>query len=420
MSAYTVERVDGQGRPLVVRFPRWEGDNPGAALRKREPSAGAPWFLRWWRDGREFCRMVSQPHHPAPWTREGISAAIDAAREILGRDLKPGSRVCVGALVTLWAGSGHPFPNCVRRSPVEAARLVRHLGRALRHWSPWIVSEIQPPDLVTYAEQRQAPRAVDLEFAALSSACAWGVARGHIVANPFAKRPRFRRPEDVSRSPERAPQSDEDFHRILSVLLSGSPMDRAVGGHLAFQALTGLRPGEPGALLRCSLSSGAPGTIRELPSGSKVMLVRRSKRGINPAVELHPALLHFLNAWDHHLIVNMPNSVHWFPHPEIHSQPLVPFGDSAASPILGARLAKACTAAGVPHCSPHGMRAYFTRCAMSSGMDLGKISLALGQRSGAPLVALCYNAQGNIVADGSCDWMPNGVPPAWNQLTSLG
>lgn len=441
--AWAIEASDDQQRPTRVRFSQARGGTADTLLRKHSRRAGdgsAPWFIRYWTAGKESWRRVSPPV-TTPWTTEGILAALRNALDELtivaqGRDPYAAARAAAAyrARLTLqtladdWLALGLPTPAGTPRLPRQAARLRPFLDQALTWWGPRDPGAVTQRTMRDYHAHRAAnttkgtcSRSVDLELVGLSNLCAWAVADERLAANPFGQRPRFRAASAVAHSSERMPGSDEDLHAIIAWLLD-HPHDRyhVAGGYLMLQALTGLRPGEPSALLRHARSLARetePGHIWQHPDGRRLLAVRRSKSGVNPGIAIHPALASYLDAWLPHVARRWPDSPWWYPDPVEPTKPLVPFADSHATHILSHALRDACAATGRTHVAPHGMRAYATRCYLSRGDDYATVAITLGQRSGAALVAKAYSHLSNVIGDGRFDWLPgDGTPPAWDRL----
>ena len=427
--SWGVVEVDARGRALAVRFNSERGGAARLQLRKRPEDRGdgaAPWLFRFWRDGREFWRSVS-PAGVAPDSREGISRACLAALDLVAPGAAaglPAGAASLAALAGQWTAAGMPGADGIPRGAGQQSRQRPFLARALRWWGPQVPAAVTPGLLADYHSRRTAAssrgcsRSVDLELVALSNLCAWAYSRGLATGNPFANRPRFRQAAAVTHSSERMPASDEDLHRIIGWLFTQSDRHIAAGAYLMFQALTGLRPGEPSALRidARQLTHGAePGFRWVSGAGQEFIAVKRSKSGVNPAVLVTPALAAFLGAWLPYRAARFPTAPWWFPDPEETAKPLVEFGNSQQSGALGRALTAACSATGLPLCSPHGMRAFFTRCCLSAGDDFGAVASKLGQRSGAAMVARAYSHLSNVIGDGRFDGLSD-AGQAWEAL----
>ena len=399
----------------------------------------APWVLRYTSAGKDVWRRMS-PDAPAPWLPDGIVLALRNALDHLatvaaGRDpfavaraaAAYRARLTIATLAEEWTGLGMPGPAGTPRTPAQQQRLRPFLDTALEWWGSRDPAAVSQRVMRDYHTQRSAAttrggcsRAVDLELVALSNLCAWAASDERIQANPFAVRPRFRAASQVSHSADRMPPSDEALHAMIGWLFDHGGTYQVAGGSLMLQALTGLRPSEPAALrldARALPREIEPGYISARPDGRRILAVRRTKSGINPGVLVHPALESFLAAWLPHVRSTWPTSPWWFPDPRDPAKPLVEFGDSHLSPTLAHAIRDAAAATGHDHCAPHGMRAFFTRVRLSQGDDFGTVAAALGQRSGAALVARAYSHLSNVIGDGRFDWLPEGQPPAWERLS---
>ena len=413
---------------MIARHRRGEISDPALAA--------APWYFRMTVGGRDVLRSL------------GTSSATDAVRrarlrlaqatdrdpfEVLLEASKIRQSATFATLAADWVAAQCPHAGGAVRTPDQVERLRPFLDAALRWWGPRAVATVRPRDIEAFAAHKRgsAPagstgeRAADLELATLSSLCRWAVQAERCDRNPFDSRPRFRRAESVQHCHQAMPASDEDLHRLLGWLMASPDRNRVVAGaQLAFCALTGLRPGEPGALLRAPRMAAArpePGarydvTIQGITT--RRMAVQREKAGQNLAVAIHPALSDFLAAWDRWLLDNLPSATYLFPNPEVPDRPLIPFAGARASRLRN-DLDAACRAVGLDKIHAHGMRAYYVRCRRSAGADDLTIAVELGQSSGGSLIRSTYGDGRDVVGDGRFDWLPEAdVPVAWTRLGS--
>lgn len=333
--------------------------------------------------------------------------------------------VTVAKLAEEWCSSGCPDADERPRTNDAADRLKDILGRALPWWGPQNPALVTRETLKDYARIRRieaqrrrgqtGDRAIDLELACLSSLGQWAVATGRIAANPWAERPRFRRPEDVDHCNEFRPATDEELHAILRWLWNQDSLERRVAGAvLAWCALTGQRPGEVDALRVDGQVIGdrrPPGTRWRMKDGTERIAVHRSKGGINPAVRVHPALDAFLGSWLAYRASQWPKSPWYFPNPHAPADAL-----SSLDPLHNA-LGAATAALRLEHRKPHAMRAFYVRCRRSDGIDDATIAVELGQGSGPGLIVTTYGRADDILGDGAFDWLPEApTTPAWDLL----
>jgi integrase len=336
--------------------------------------------------------------------------------------------VTLQALADEWIQAGMPKPGGRPRSLDQQRRLKPFLTAGLTWWGSRSPTGIGPRDFEAYgAHKRQhartgtGERAADLELVALHNLCTWCVSTGRLSANPFTNRPTYRDPGDVVHAPEAMPSDDDELHRIISDLFDAGGQSVVAGAQLMFMAMTGLRPGEPGALRWDAIGDqpGARRTILRDAESVEVMLVGRTKSGTNPGIRIHSALADFLSAWAAYAKSEWPDSPWMFPDPQHPDRPLVRYSRSKDSHLC--RLLQAAAARlGLGPRRPHGMRAYYVRVRRSQGVDDASIAVELGQGSGPGLIVRTYGQRLAILGgDGLYDWMPTDPQKiAWRALES--
>lgn len=340
-------------------------------------------------------------------------------------------RVRLRAVITLqeiaaeWTAAGMPKPGGRPRTADQQAGMAPFLRAALTWWGPRSPGGIGPRDFESFGQHKRqnartgtGERAADLEINALAQLCTWAVSTGRMPTNPFLGRPAYRSPEDVSHCPDSMPTDDDELHRLIGALFEADGVSQVAGAHLLFQALSGLRPGEPG-VLRWDARGDQPGTRLTITrDGQQVELMRvqRLKGGINPAIRVHDTLREFLTVWQAHCVRTWPGSQWMFPHPTDPTRPLVPLGETSDS-HLSRVLQAAASRLGLPPRKPHAMRAYYVRVRRSQGVDDATIAVELGQGSGPGLVVRTYGERMAILGgDGLYDWMPAAGDPCWVRL----
>lgn len=291
----------------------------------------------------------------------------------------------------------------------------RNLDTALAWWGQRTVAACGPRMIDDYAAARAAaPRAAELELNALSNALKYAVRRERIPGNPLAGRGAIRPAGSIVHCHAEAPASTEELHALCRVLLA-DPRTSPYGAQLMFQALTGLRPGEPGHL-RWDAPPGQPGSRSTLTADGQtfdVLHVHREKHGINPAVRIHPALDDFLRVWRQHVGATSP---FYFPHPRNPDLPAVPAGNAQGS-FLDKALKRAAATIGVAgNRRPHAMRAFYVRVRRSMGALDSTIASELGERTGERLIVSTYGDPAGLRGDGKFTWLPATGAPAWSIL----
>ncbi len=404
-----------------------------------EQAAGHPWYLRCSHEGRSVLRSLETCDRSEAIKRARVRLSVrdrepDRFTQLLQASAARSSQTWAD-LVSAWGAAGYAHPGGSRRSDIQCQRLAPSLRTALEWWGSRGVASTRPRDIleyVTYKRGKAGPgqtgeRAADLELAALSSCCQWALVSELIERNPLADRPRFRRPDAVSHCHEHMPRSDEDLHRICGWLMTQPDLERVVcGAQLMLCALTGLRPGEPGALLRRPEAASVrplPGTRYQVTAAGlgviNKLAVAREKSGQNLAVIIHPALAEFLATWERWLSVHLPGARYLLPDPHRIEAPLIPFAGARASRLRN-DLDAAGRSLGIDYSvHSHGMRAFYVRVRRAQGADDLTISVELGQGSGGALIRSTYGDGRDVVGDGRFDWLPSaesGVSTAWARL----
>jgi integrase len=376
--------------------------------------------------GRRITRTFSGSRRDAERAERDLRAAVQAGRWAEIDRTRQRATITLDQVAKEWLEAGMPKPGGRPRTEPQQKRLKVFLRTALAWWGSRSPAGIGPRDFESFgAHKRQNARSgtgerqADLELVALHQLCTWAVSSGRLTENPFTARPTYRDAAAVVHCSAAMPASDEELHRLVAHLFAGDPASVVAGGHLLFQAMTGLRPGEPGAL-RWDAGADDPGrrlTIRRDGAEVELMRVRRCKGGINPAVLIHPSLGAFLAVWRKYTATKWPTSPWLFPDPADPKLPLVPYG-SVAESHLGRSLSEAAEAIGVAKRKPHGMRAFYVRVRRSQGVEDATIAVELGQGSGPGLVVRTYGERLAILGgDGLFDWMPEApAAPCWSTL----
>ena len=328
-------------------------------------------------------------------------------------------------LAERWQAAGYPDAADRPRDAKAAERVAWFLDVALEWWGPRNPHHVTLDDIRSYAAVRRrqvagkrpgwtGDRSIDLELNSLSLLCDW--ARSHdLKANPFLRRPKFRDTADVRHCHRDMPAGADELDRIAGWLIEhAGPAGHVAAAQLLFQAMTGLRPGEPGALHHHA-AEGQPGFLYDVKRDDvpmTLMAVARQKSGINPAIRLHPDLRRLLAAWTTYLDATYPGTPWLFPHPGDPSRPFVAYSGTADSQ-LGKLLHRACDALDMPRRRPHAMRAYYVRVRRSMDVDDATIGSELGERTGASLVVATYGRPDGIRGDGRYTWLPAGRLPCW-------
>lgn len=418
----------------LAKHPRVAADLKAGKITP-DQAAARPWYFRpGWRRDKPFKLSAN------------YDAAIRAAKDIIkGRIEKPEQfsiwlqeqdkrrGITLGELATLWETAGFAYSKTLTRDAAAAARLQATLKRAIVWWrdqpARTAAKHLEDFAAARFSKMKYGAgrRTVDVELACLSSLCQWAVLTQHLETNPFADRPKYVQDEEIEHCHRFMPDNDEQFHAILRhIWASSDPLDIIAGAWLAFGAFTGLRPHEPGFLLRVPrvnkfpdhLESEPNGLIFPMPDGSTRMKVRRGKGGQNPTITIHPVLSDFLRdytAW----LDRQPVPMEATPAPAL----LFPGRLDRLRDVLH----RATAALKLREMHPHGfMRAYYVRVMKSSGKDAAIVAAELGQTTGGSLIRSVYGNPNDPFGGGLFDWLPAVVPPdtkancAWSLLNPPG
>jgi integrase len=416
-------------------------------LSQKRPGGPLYFSPRWGDRGQKVWHCMRDRITNVPYDK---AAAIAAARDLItarfkGPDQYQALRdqtklrdtTTVASILEQWIASGYAQANGRPRPAGQSARHAEVVKYPRQWFADKTVASITEPVLVKYAHWRRGQvregfagdRITDRELNTLAQCFHWATAAGHAEKNPFAERPRFHTADQVKHSPAFMPRSGDELHRLCGHLFAtGEQLNIVAGAQLLFMAMTGLRAGEPGFLrwnARDTDDGHEPGhRFTRTIDGQSIdkIAVHRLKGGINPAVQVRPALAAFLEAWQPYCRMHWPDSPFWFPHPHNHSRPLVLPEDPTDA--LGYRLQSAAAALKVPHRKAHAMRAYYVHVRTSQNASDGIIADELGDASGAPIIVTCYGKAdagkgGRVRGDARFDWLPSPdsqTPIVWTLL----
>jgi len=238
-------------------------------------------------------------------------------------------------------------------------------------------------------------RTVDLDLCTLSNVLNYGVAIGQLEINWIhANRPRYRKAKDVRHSRVLMPASAAVIHRLAEFLLD-DVRSEVNGWLLLFGLLTGCRTSEL-RRLRLDAAPEQPGhqTAKQLHLG------RRSKSGVNPFVEMSPTLAQMLDCFERWHAKRYPKSPWYFPGRS---------GRQIAEHTYAHSLARACRVLGVPHTTPHAIRAYFVTLHRRAGVADSRIAAMIGDQT----VSLISETYGDTPDGDKLSFLPANGLPAW-------
>lgn len=339
--------------------------------------SGAFWFRPTINGRRTWKRLASLSEGDA--RQEIATLSSDHARSRLG--------LCADPLAPPSLTWGQLADRYVTAPDAPAS--YRHTIPRLRaHFGSTHALDISIPMILKYGAKRPT-RAADLDLAILSSVMTWGVMRGLLRHNPIKIRPRL---HHIKRhSNEVMPADAEELHALAAKLL---PV--AVGWQLLFAALTGCRTSE---ILRWRMDASGrkdPGWVE-----GRYLYVRRSKKGVNPFVELTPELSECIAA--HHKWHN-GESPWWFPGADIYR------------PLNRVALTHALARLGGPKRTAHGLRAYCATVWRSRGESNEQVAARLGDKTAA-LIESSYGALPESWSGGEpLGWRPKVGKPSWDRI----
>lgn len=248
-------------------------------------------------------------------------------------------------------------------------------------------------------------RTVDLEMVALSNCINYGVLTDRCEMNFIRSgRPKFRRDEDVTHCREVAPESADEVHRIAEYFFARK-VSEVQGWLVLFTAMTGCRISELLRLKMDAKTQDDPGFIdwpRKAGSTGYLFLGRRSKRGVNPYVQMGPefqAMLRSFLAW----------------HKDIASNDFFPIGTSTLSHAMQ----RATKDLGLPHRKVHGFRSFFVTKRRSDGTSDEQIAAEIGDKDVNQIRKTYGDRPPNWSGGKKLDWLPSEGEPAWIKWSPL-
>lgn len=338
--------------------------------------------------------------------------------------------VTVATLLEQWRELGAPDHHGDPRSPERLREIDIHLPRLTQYLGARAPASLAVADCHTYHDARlHSPattettattarftgrRSIDMELTTLSNCLSWAASRGRIQANPIGiRRPRFQRDKHVRHAPEVMPQSGDAFHAIANWMFSCRRTE-VFGWMVLVAGVTGCRVSEIMRLRTDAQRLGAhagPGF-----TDGRYLYIDRSKRGVFPWVPLvDPELPENCPSRDilAGLLAQHRRWCQWrYPTHDWYFP-----GRLAGLPVSGQAmnhaLTDACKALGIPHVTPHGLRAYYVNTCRRWGMTDTIIAQRLGDRTGAAIIERVYGAA-QPAYDNALDWLPTTEPIAWH------
>lgn len=331
----------------------------------------------------------------------------------LGRDPYGPAPATVGKLIEAYQAAGCPTVKGGPRSGRQLILEKRRTDKLMQFWKDRPADKVKMPDMYDYWGVRRPQikkgnggRSVDMELWTLTTVLGFAVQRGLIDRQPFhGKRPKFR-PKEIRHCRNYMPENGDVLHQIAETLFDGHYDSQALGWFVLLLAMTGCRKSEVLNMRWDATNRRQPGFIE-----GDWLWVSRAKGGVNPFVQIHPDLRQLLDnmqVWRSTLKEPTP----WF----IPGRNL---NKSANEQALNNALERVTELLKVPHCTPHGLRAYYVTLRRSAGISDAQIAAEIGDASGAAIITATYGGiPPNWAQTGApkLRWMPSYGEPAWAAL----
>ena len=310
------------------------------------------------------------------------------------------------ALAKLYTDAGCPNKRLETRGPDFCNTEIKRLEWLVKYFGHHPCSDIRLKHLPAYAAYRkrlcrrgEGHRTVDLDLSTLSNVLNYGVAIGQLELNWIAhNRPRYRKARDVRHSRVLMPASADVIHQIADHLFQ-HPQSEVNGWLTLFAYRTGCRTSEL-LRLRTDAKPGEAGHI----AGPYLHLGRRSKNGLNPWVEIAPDLAQLLECFNYWHAARFPRSKVYFPcrHRQSTDEPVF-------KSVHGKAMARACRELGLPHTTPHALRAYYVTKRRRDGAHDSLVAAEIGDAT----VSLISTTYGDTPGGEKLSWLPATGLPAW-------
>lgn len=305
-------------------------------------------------------------------------------------------------LATLYLDADCPNKRLEPRPPAFVATERARLAFLTRYFGHQPCDEIRLKLIPGYAAWRKrqcrrgsGERTVDLDLSTLSNVLNYGVALDQVELNWIAhNRPRYRKAKDVRHSRVLMPASADVIHQLADHLFD-HVRSEASAWLLLFGMFTGCRSSE---LRRLRLDAGPEQAGHR--TRQQLHLGRRSKQGVNPFVEISPTFGQLLECFERWHAKRHPASPWYFP--GFCGKPVAPHS-------YGHSLARAARRLGLPHCTPHSIRAYFVTLHRRAGLADSAIAALIGDKT----VSLISQTYGDAPQGDKLSFLPANGLPAW-------
>lgn len=285
------------------------------------------------------------------------------------------------------------------RPEVVRVRENRRVGRLMTYFGNLQVDKIGFAECNAYGRANsERKRAADQDLQTLSNVLTYGVLSKELDRNPVLGRARVQKSSEVRHCRSCMPADARALHRVARVLLS-NPRSAATGWQMLFEAFTGCRTSEVLGFRMDAAGKGTSGYVE-----GRFLYVNRSKNGVFPFVEIHPALTQLLAAHQEWHTFESP----WYFPGESIFLPLTRFA-------LVSRLRDVCARLGVPQITSHGLRAYYVTLQRSLGRSNEQVAAMIGDKTSS-LIETTYGALPEVWSGGDpMTFLPVDEPPAWEK-----
>lgn len=248
---------------------------------------------------------------------------------------------------------------------------------------------------------RDLGRAVDKECQTLSNILNYAIfITRQLTFNPIREnRPRFQVRKSSAR--ERMPMDADAIHKVADHFFA-KVRSEVFGWLELFSMFTGCRTSELLRLRRNAKQLDSqnfePGHI----ANGYLYLGRRSKNGTNPWSIIGPEFAQMLACFGHWHLDRFGHATDWF----------FPGNDGISrigSESFSHSLPRAALKLGLPHVTPHGLRAYYATKRLRDGASPALVAAEIGDQT----VSLISTTYADHAGGAKLSWLPSTGLPAW-------
>lgn len=393
----------------IGKSPRWVGQGGGIYL----DNQSGRYYHRPTIEGKRTYRLLDVR---TLTQARSLKAQQDTAQTMhangLGKDPYGMEALNIGDLFVKYREAGCPTKRKIRTG-AQLDQEISRLNFLEPFWKLRKCNQVKPKDCFAYVAERKKTvrkgfhggRAFDMELATLCGVFNWAFIRGVIEVNPLTVRPKFRGEDGakIRHCRDAMPNTAAELHSLAGALFE-DPRSEVLGWQLLIEAMTGCRTSEVLRLRWDAANRSQSGFIE----GSHLWL-QRSKNGVNPFCEIHPALEETLQALKCWRAWRKFSANPWFlpstrnPGQAVTDKSLTQALSRVAPLVLGRKVIS------------HGLRAYYVTVRRSMGIADVQIAGEIGDVSGAALIVSTYGAMpANWRGGDGLGWAVE--KPAWQAL----